>query len=1334
MTTFTVTTLADENDAGATVAAPGGTGLSLREALALANANPDEDTIEFAAGLLGGTITLGGSQLEITTSVTIDGDIADDGAADITIDADGLSRVFQVQGGGSSELFALVITGGDPGDGNDMDGGGVRVQGAGTELLIDNSTLTGNATSDRPFNNRGSAFYGDAGTIVTITDSLISFNNGAGGIGTVSTNGTLNLDDVVIAFNTAELGSGIHVVDLPGQSNNPVVNATNITLTGNRDLTTFALEFEELFAERGTINISNSIVANTGGIDNVHATTDGVINLDPSVILSMAPTTNSNGVINGTATIEPNLLNIFATTDTNGPVTGGALADNGEVVQTVALAPGVTVGAFSNDEPTINGLGPTLFALEGAEINFDLSSATIADAEGDTVTLTIEVDSGSFDAPSDGAGIGAGVTEFVVDGQTITLTGSAADINTYLDTFTIAYTGAVGVNGFGAATLTLTPSDTGVGEPDVISLNIIEAGSLVVTTLNDVDDDLDGLTSLREAIAFAETTDATDDVITFDPSLAGGTITLVDTFGADSNTDLDIDFNAGTVGALTIDGDIDGDGTPDVTIDGNGTNRVIDITGANTDVTLNGLTITGGDAVGLESGGGIRQQGGSELTISDSVITGNTAEDGGGIVSEDGGTTLTITGSTISDNNAATGFGGGLFTFNGTNTTISDSTFSGNTGGAGGGLQNRGGVLTVTNSTFSDNTAANFGGGGIYTDSFGGNVGDATLTNVTVVGNSGRNGAGIYANNGNLSVVNSTITGNTVTAGGPNGGAFGVSNLATVDITNSIILGNSGLGGAIAGSGAPNSITNSITSGAAAGVFASIDPATGGGRLADNGGSVQTVALNSNFNNPALDIGMAPVGLLTDANGNPRDIDQADADNGGTVDAGAVELQANANTPPAFQFNTVTFDEEVTGALVATFDRTDSDGDVLSYSLSFASDSALFQIVDNELRLASNASVNFEAGSAFSVAITARDSQGLTNSSFVTVTVSDVIEGDQVLFAVDSTSGNLFSGEGNDSLDGDLRANILDGDEGNDTLRGNDGNDTLRGDEGGDFISAGVGDDIAFGGVGNDEIFAGPGDTGNDMFQGDEGNDVIGGGIGNDTLVGGTNGSGPDGADTLFGGAGADLVVTGNFNDVNSNGQVDSGEISGDGADEAYSGSGDDKLYGAGGNDILGGGAGSDSINAGAGNDIIYGGAPTTGATSDDTIDGGAGNDEIFAGDGNDSILGGDGDDILFNGVGDDTVNGGAGDDTLFAGPGDDFLTGGSGADTFAFFDGSGDDIIADFDLVNDTLDLSGLTNPVDLMTASDSANGLVIDLGDGNSITLDGITTADIGSINVLV
>src|SRR5258708_4367972 len=73
MTIYTVTTLLDENDPGATAASPGGTGLSLREAIALANANPGNDTIFFASGLSGATIRLS-STLAIADKIAIDGD------------------------------------------------------------------------------------------------------------------------------------------------------------------------------------------------------------------------------------------------------------------------------------------------------------------------------------------------------------------------------------------------------------------------------------------------------------------------------------------------------------------------------------------------------------------------------------------------------------------------------------------------------------------------------------------------------------------------------------------------------------------------------------------------------------------------------------------------------------------------------------------------------------------------------------------------------------------------------------------------------------------------------------------------------------------------------------------------------------------------------------------------------------------------------------------------------------------------------------------------------------------------------------------------------------
>jgi hypothetical protein len=142
MTTFIVTTFVDENGTGAD--------LSLREALALANANPDEDIINFAAALAGQTIVLDPllSQLTITQSVTIDGDISSSGTADITVDADGNSRVFEINDGAATTITAalngLVITGGNAGGAGN--GGGILV-GENDALLLSNATVSDNTSS-----------------------------------------------------------------------------------------------------------------------------------------------------------------------------------------------------------------------------------------------------------------------------------------------------------------------------------------------------------------------------------------------------------------------------------------------------------------------------------------------------------------------------------------------------------------------------------------------------------------------------------------------------------------------------------------------------------------------------------------------------------------------------------------------------------------------------------------------------------------------------------------------------------------------------------------------------------------------------------------------------------------------------------------------------------------------------------------------------------------------------------------------------------------------------------------------------------------------------------
>lgn len=89
----------------------------------------------------------------------------------------------------------------------------------------------------------------------------------------------------------------------------------------------------------------------------------------------------------------------------------------------------------------------------------------------------------------------------------------------------------------------------------------------------------------------------------------------------------------------------------------------------------------------------------------------------------------------------------------------------------------------------------------------------------------------------------------------------------------------------------------------------------------------------------------------------------------------------------------------------------------------------------------------------------------------------------------------------------------------------------------------------------------------------------------------------------------------------------------------------------------------------------------------------GSGNDKLFAGQGDDEVLGNGGDDIIFGEEGDDSLFGGAGNDFLRGGQGKDNLFGGEGTDIFAVSQGSGTDVVFDFEAPRDIIGLSdGIT------------------------------------------
>lgn len=393
---------------------------------------------------------------------------------------------------------------------------------------------------------------------------------------------------------------------------------------------------------------------------------------------------------------------------------------------------------------------------------------------------------------------------------------------------------------------------------------ISNAATFTVTKVADTNDGTcDGDCSLREAIA-AATAAAGDDVIIFSTLFTmPQTIVL-------SGSELVLGSNGSTT--------INGPGASLLTISGNNASRIIS-TGANVVASIDGIRFTAGNGAGALNtgrGGAIYNVGGT-LTITNSIVTGNTAANGGGLnnAASTGpavNANLTLFNCTVS-NNTSTSSGGGMQNFSTSTVTITRSTFSGNTSGGttgGGGAQLNGGA-TVTNSTFANNNAPGGAGGGIQSNGTLGTI----LTNVTISGNtSTTNGGGLHrgTTNVNFWIRNSIVAGN-------NGAA------TSLDISNSA--------GGLTSEG--NNIIGMI--GTSTGWVMSdqqnVNPMLG--QLANNGGPTQTFLPQAG--SPAINMGNncvltatctannPPAAVTTDQRGTARP-------QGGSVDVGSVEVAA----------------------------------------------------------------------------------------------------------------------------------------------------------------------------------------------------------------------------------------------------------------------------------------------------------------------------------------------------------------------------------------------------------------------------------------------------------
>ncbi|MEM9352642.1 MAG: choice-of-anchor Q domain-containing protein [Planctomycetota bacterium] len=268
-------------------------------------------------------------------------------------------------------------------------------------------------------------------------------------------------------------------------------------------------------------------------------------------------------------------------------------------------------------------------------------------------------------------------------------------------------------------------------------------------------------------------------------------------------------------------------------------------------------------------GGGVWLLGTADII--DSNVKGNVSLDssGGGIALSSGrrgASLLSIKGSALS-NNIASDNGGGIYS-EGSRFTIESSTITSNTsGGSGGGilLDASSGRAVIADSTIASNVATN-AGGGLYVDhrSYGS---ETTVLNSTVSGNSAAFGGGIFLegrDDSPLEIQNSTIAYNRATTTFTSGGG-GISVDRGVAKLNDSIVSNNRSGGTINDLGITDS-TNSLAFEASYSLIGAIaletpailnntllgfDPLLG--PLEDNGGPTPTHALLPG--SPAIDAG-----------------------------------------------------------------------------------------------------------------------------------------------------------------------------------------------------------------------------------------------------------------------------------------------------------------------------------------------------------------------------------------------------------------------------------------------------------------------------------------------
>jgi len=242
----------------------------------------------------------------------------------------------------------------------------------------------------------------------------------------------------------------------------------------------------------------------------------------------------------------------------------------------------------------------------------------------------------------------------------------------------------------------------------VIVFTLLLAGNISAATFTVTNTNDSGAGSLRQAFLDSYT-NSTEDIINFDAGVFSTPQTITLTSG---ELTVPADYSSGPFTGVTI----NGPGARLLTISGNNHSRIFAVLYAGK-LAIHGVTLTGGNGTGSGigyalNGGAILVETGSpgagvpNLTVTNSIIAGNTAKKGGGIFDAGYNTSLVLNTAII--NNSAQEEGGGIMSFK---LHCVNCTISGNIAAEGGGIYvNYDGDLPVTNTTIAFNTAVKGGG------------------------------------------------------------------------------------------------------------------------------------------------------------------------------------------------------------------------------------------------------------------------------------------------------------------------------------------------------------------------------------------------------------------------------------------------------------------------------------------------------------------------------------------------------------------------------------------------------------------------------------------------